>query len=113
MVKGSDLEPCDTNKVQINALLHCWTLAVSACVIGRYIGTPSGGHVHLHLDLPPDHPTLEPRHFIDERVVNEHHQDYMFLECIKFINEVEDQTQLIHSHAQLFCVTLNTHLASN
>uniref|UniRef100_A0A4W4GC29 Serine/threonine-protein phosphatase 2A activator n=1 Tax=Electrophorus electricus TaxID=8005 RepID=A0A4W4GC29_ELEEL len=35
-----------------------------------------------------DHPTLEPRHFVEEKVVNEHHQDYMFLECIKFINEV-------------------------
>ncbi|XP_049593185.1 serine/threonine-protein phosphatase 2A activator isoform X3 [Syngnathus scovelli] len=36
-----------------------------------------------------DHPTLEPRHFVDERVVNEQRQDYMFLECIKFINEME------------------------
>ncbi|XP_061655182.1 serine/threonine-protein phosphatase 2A activator isoform X3 [Phyllopteryx taeniolatus] len=35
-----------------------------------------------------DHPTLEPRHFVDERVVNEHQHDYMFLECIKFINEL-------------------------
>uniref|UniRef100_A0AAQ4NNT4 Serine/threonine-protein phosphatase 2A activator n=1 Tax=Gasterosteus aculeatus aculeatus TaxID=481459 RepID=A0AAQ4NNT4_GASAC len=39
-----------------------------------------------------DHPTLEPRHFLDERVVNEHQQDFMFLECIKFINEVDDKT---------------------
>lgn len=37
---------------------------------------------------PPDHPTLEPQHIVDEKVVNEHHQDYMFLDCIKFINEV-------------------------
>lgn len=37
------------------------------------------------------HPTLEPRHFIDEKVVNEYHPDYMFLECIKFINEVGKQ----------------------
>lgn len=36
----------------------------------------------------PDHPTLEPKHFVDEKVVNENHHDYMFLECIKFINEV-------------------------
>lgn len=50
--------------------------------------TPGGEHVHLQLILPSDHPTLEPRHFIDERVMNEHHQDYMFLDCIKFINEV-------------------------
>ncbi|GAA6095224.1 serine/threonine-protein phosphatase 2A activator isoform X2 [Tachysurus ichikawai] len=34
-----------------------------------------------------DHQTLEPRHFVEEKAVNEHHQDYMFLECIKFINE--------------------------
>lgn len=54
------------------------------------MATPTGKHVHLRLSLPPDHATLEPRHFIDERVVNEHHQDYMFLECIKFINEVGD-----------------------
>ena len=35
-----------------------------------------------------DHPTLEPRHFVDEKVVNENYKDYMFLECIKFINQV-------------------------
>ncbi|KAI2664649.1 Serine/threonine-protein phosphatase 2A activator [Labeo rohita] len=35
-----------------------------------------------------DHPTLEPRHFVEEKVVNEYHQDYIFLECIKFINEL-------------------------
>ncbi|MGH0187901.1 UNVERIFIED_CONTAM: hypothetical protein FKN15_026988 [Acipenser sinensis] len=34
-----------------------------------------------------DHPTLEPRHFVDEKIVNEHHKDYMFMECVKFINE--------------------------
>uniref|UniRef100_A0A6Q2XCV2 Serine/threonine-protein phosphatase 2A activator n=1 Tax=Esox lucius TaxID=8010 RepID=A0A6Q2XCV2_ESOLU len=38
-----------------------------------------------------DHPTLEPRHFVDEKVVNENHKDYMFLECIKFINEHSNQ----------------------
>lgn len=53
--------------------------------------TPGCEHVHLQPDLPSDHPTLEPRHFIDERVVNEHHHDYMFLECIKFINEVGNE----------------------
>ncbi|XP_040013101.1 serine/threonine-protein phosphatase 2A activator isoform X4 [Xiphias gladius] len=45
-----------------------------------------------------DHPTLEPRHFIDERVVNEHHQDYMFLECIKFINEMKTGPFAEHSN---------------
>lgn len=50
--------------------------------------TPSGEYMHLQLIPPLDHPTLEPRHFIDEKVVNEYHQDYMFLDCISFINEV-------------------------
>ncbi|KAM6431490.1 serine/threonine-protein phosphatase 2A activator isoform 1-T1 [Liasis olivaceus] len=36
-----------------------------------------------------DHPNLEPRHFVDEKVVNEHHKDYMFLECIRFITEMK------------------------
>lgn len=35
-----------------------------------------------------DHPNLEPRHFVDEKVVNENHKDYMFLECVLFITEV-------------------------
>ncbi|PNJ45460.1 PTPA isoform 22, partial [Pongo abelii] len=35
-----------------------------------------------------DHPYLEPRHFVDEKAVNENHKDYMFLECILFITEV-------------------------
>lgn len=45
-----------------------------------------------------DHPTLEPRHFIDERVVNEHHHDYMFLECIRFINEMKTGPFAEHSN---------------
>ncbi|KFQ67540.1 Serine/threonine-protein phosphatase 2A activator, partial [Phaethon lepturus] len=35
-----------------------------------------------------DHPNLDPRHFVDEKVVNENHKDFMFLECILFITEV-------------------------
>ncbi|CAK7290814.1 Serine/threonine-protein phosphatase 2A activator [Vulpes lagopus] len=35
-----------------------------------------------------DHPFLEPRHFVDEKAVNENHKDYMFLECILFITEL-------------------------
>ncbi|XP_071397501.1 serine/threonine-protein phosphatase 2A activator isoform X2 [Centroberyx affinis] len=42
-----------------------------------------------------DHPTVEPKHFIDEKVVNEHHPDYMFLECIKFINECLEKFPVI------------------
>uniref|UniRef100_A0A3P8WP13 Serine/threonine-protein phosphatase 2A activator n=1 Tax=Cynoglossus semilaevis TaxID=244447 RepID=A0A3P8WP13_CYNSE len=45
-----------------------------------------------------DHPTLEPRHFVDERAVNEHHHDYMFLECIKFINEMKTGPFAEHSN---------------
>ncbi|XP_056137995.1 serine/threonine-protein phosphatase 2A activator [Lampris incognitus] len=45
-----------------------------------------------------DHPTLEPRHFVDEKVVNEHHQDYMFLECIRFINEMKTGPFAEHSN---------------
>ncbi|NXD24732.1 PTPA phosphatase, partial [Spelaeornis formosus] len=37
-----------------------------------------------------DHPSLEPRHFVDEKVVNENHKDFMFLECILFITEVRN-----------------------
>ncbi|KAL2100067.1 hypothetical protein ACEWY4_004461 [Coilia grayii] len=45
-----------------------------------------------------DHPTLEPRHFVDEKVVNEHHKDYIFLECIKFINEMKTGPFAEHSN---------------
>lgn len=38
--------------------------------------------------LFPDHPHLEPRHFVDEKAVSENHKDYMFLQCILFITEV-------------------------
>lgn len=38
--------------------------------------------------LSPDHPHLEPRHFVDEKAVSENHKDYMFLQCILFITEV-------------------------
>ncbi|KAL0965111.1 hypothetical protein UPYG_G00276930 [Umbra pygmaea] len=45
-----------------------------------------------------DHPTMEPRHFVDEKVVNENHQDYMFLECIKFINQMKTGPFAEHSN---------------
>ncbi|TDH01736.1 hypothetical protein EPR50_G00165810 [Perca flavescens] len=45
-----------------------------------------------------DHPTLEPRHFLDERVVNEHQHEYMFLDCIKFINEMKTGPFAEHSN---------------
>ncbi|XP_064420468.1 serine/threonine-protein phosphatase 2A activator isoform X2 [Latimeria chalumnae] len=42
-----------------------------------------------------DHPQLEPRHFVDEKVVNENYQEYMFLECIKFITECLEKFPVI------------------
>ncbi|XP_041098681.1 serine/threonine-protein phosphatase 2A activator isoform X1 [Polyodon spathula] len=45
-----------------------------------------------------DQPTLEPRHFVDEKIVNEHHKDYMFMECIKFINEMKTGPFAEHSN---------------
>ncbi|XP_043913952.1 serine/threonine-protein phosphatase 2A activator [Protopterus annectens] len=45
-----------------------------------------------------DHPTLEPRHFVDEKIVNEYYKDYMFLECIKFITEMKTGPFAEHSN---------------
>ncbi|KAJ8261066.1 hypothetical protein COCON_G00167890 [Conger conger] len=45
-----------------------------------------------------DHSTLEPRHFVEEKLVNEHHVDFMFLECIKFINEMKTGPFAEHSN---------------
>uniref|UniRef100_H3AZE6 Serine/threonine-protein phosphatase 2A activator n=1 Tax=Latimeria chalumnae TaxID=7897 RepID=H3AZE6_LATCH len=45
-----------------------------------------------------DHPQLEPRHFVDEKVVNENYQEYMFLECIKFITEMKTGPFAEHSN---------------
>ncbi|XP_078083666.1 serine/threonine-protein phosphatase 2A activator [Mustelus asterias] len=45
-----------------------------------------------------DHPTLTPAHFVDEKVVNEHHKEYMFLECVRFINEMKTGPFAEHSN---------------
>lgn len=45
-----------------------------------------------------DHSTLEPRHFLDERVVNENHKDFMFLECIQFITQMKTGPFAEHSN---------------
>ncbi|XP_032905228.1 serine/threonine-protein phosphatase 2A activator isoform X1 [Amblyraja radiata] len=45
-----------------------------------------------------DHPTLTPVHFVDEKIVNENHKEYMFLECIKFINEMKTGPFAEHSN---------------
>ncbi|XP_077140626.1 serine/threonine-protein phosphatase 2A activator isoform X1 [Ranitomeya variabilis] len=45
-----------------------------------------------------DHSTLEPRHFVDDKVVNENHKDYMFLECILFITQMKTGPFAEHSN---------------
>nr|XP_009932706.1 PREDICTED: serine/threonine-protein phosphatase 2A activator isoform X2 [Opisthocomus hoazin] len=45
-----------------------------------------------------DHPSLEPRHFVDEKAVNENHKDFMFLECILFITEMKTGPFAEHSN---------------
>ncbi|XP_072344969.1 serine/threonine-protein phosphatase 2A activator isoform X2 [Scyliorhinus torazame] len=45
-----------------------------------------------------DHPTLTPAHFVDEKVVNERHKEYMFLECVRFINEMKTGPFAEHSN---------------
>ncbi|OWK10413.1 hypothetical protein Celaphus_00005159 [Cervus elaphus hippelaphus] len=45
-----------------------------------------------------NHPYLEPRHFVDEKAVNENHKDYMFLECILFITEMKTGPFAEHSN---------------
>uniref|UniRef100_A0A8C2UQ41 Serine/threonine-protein phosphatase 2A activator n=1 Tax=Chinchilla lanigera TaxID=34839 RepID=A0A8C2UQ41_CHILA len=45
-----------------------------------------------------DHPYLEPRHFVDEKAVNENHKDYMFLECVLFITEMKTGPFAEHSN---------------
>ncbi|XP_043837921.1 serine/threonine-protein phosphatase 2A activator isoform X1 [Dromiciops gliroides] len=45
-----------------------------------------------------EHPYLEPRHFVDEKAVNENHKDYMFLECILFITEMKTGPFAEHSN---------------
>lgn len=51
--------------------------------------------------LFPDHPHLEPRHFVDEKAVSENHKDYMFLQCILFITEVRARTASVRQPWQL------------
>ncbi|CAI5797332.1 serine/threonine-protein phosphatase 2A activator [Podarcis lilfordi] len=45
-----------------------------------------------------DHPNLEPQHFLDEKVVNENHKEFMFLECILFVTEMKTGPFAEHSN---------------
>ncbi|KAK3715942.1 hypothetical protein QZH41_016507, partial [Actinostola sp. cb2023] len=37
-----------------------------------------------------DHPDILPKSFLDPHIVEQHSQDYMFIDCIKFINTVRN-----------------------
>ena len=39
---------------------------------------------------------IEPRQFMEPEVVAAYHEDYMFLACIKYINEVSTQMRLVY-----------------
>ncbi|XP_022783824.1 serine/threonine-protein phosphatase 2A activator-like [Stylophora pistillata] len=45
-----------------------------------------------------DHPSLEPKDFVKSSIVESHHLDYMFLGCIKFINEMKSGPFAEHSN---------------
>ncbi|XP_046398939.1 serine/threonine-protein phosphatase 2A activator-like isoform X2 [Ischnura elegans] len=44
------------------------------------------------------HPLLEPRSFIQEDIIENNHKDYMFLSCIKFIQQVKTGPFAEHSN---------------
>lgn len=44
------------------------------------------------------HPRLEPQHFTCEKNAEEHHQNYMFLGCIRFINQMKTGPFAEHSN---------------
>ena len=43
------------------------------------------------------HTSLEPQHFTCEKNVEEHHNKYMFLGCIRFINQVNNLSLIQYS----------------
>ena len=52
--------------------------------------------------------TIYPSQFVDPMVVNANHKDYMFLECIKYINEVKTGPFAEHS-SMLYSITSVPH----
>lgn len=73
---------------------------LNSCKLSE-VGTLCSGWVRAVLKprplLFPDHPHLEPRHFVDEKAVSENHKDYMFLQCILFITEVRAMPAMLGS----------------
>ncbi|XP_078604517.1 serine/threonine-protein phosphatase 2A activator-like [Branchiostoma floridae x Branchiostoma japonicum] len=45
-----------------------------------------------------NHPTIEPKHFPQLDTVQQHHTEYMFLDCIRFINTMKTGPFAEHSH---------------
>jgi len=44
------------------------------------------------------HPTIQPKDFVNEKIVNKYHKDFMFLEAIKYINETKTGPFAEHSN---------------
>ena len=53
-------------------------------------------------------PSIYPSQFIDPQIVSTYHKDYMFLECIKYINEVKTGPFAEHS-SMLYSITSVPH----
>eukprot|EP00058_Branchiostoma_floridae_P008200 XP_002593688.1 hypothetical protein BRAFLDRAFT_62463 [Branchiostoma floridae] len=52
----------------------------------------------LSSEFSTDHPTIEPKHFPQLDTVQQHHTEYMFLDCIRFINTMKTGPFAEHSH---------------
>ncbi|XP_072488761.1 serine/threonine-protein phosphatase 2A activator isoform X2 [Notamacropus eugenii] len=71
-------------------------LAAAVPEVALYLKESVGNPTRI--DYGTEHPHLEPRHFVDEKAVNENHKDYMFLECILFITEMKTGPFAEHSN---------------
>jgi len=46
------------------------------------------------------HPRIEPRHFVDQSIVESYSKKYMFLGCIEFISKV--QKDMIYEFIKMY-----------
>lgn len=106
---------------KIGAFVETDTVAVVTCVFNRYLTLvrklqltyrmePAGSHGVWSLDdyqFVPfiwgssqliDHPQIEPKSFLVNEVVEAYCNDYLFLGCIKFINQVKTGLFAEHSN---------------